>query len=489
MSKRKLRVVGYVRVSQTNGRSGERFISPKVQQETIAAFVTGRGHELITVQPDMDESGGTLDRPGLKRVLAMLEAGEADAICVARLDRLSRKVMDGLGLVQQITAMGRHVLLADLDLDSSTPTGKAMLAVALAFAELELDQRRASWEVAQRNAIERGVYPGNTPTGYARDEDGRMTPHPVAGPAVRELYERRAGGESWISLARWFDQRLPREDGTPWRPTTVRSMLQTPANIGRLERKVGGELLVIDNAHEPLVDRATYEAALRTGISQGPRHRPERAKLAGLARCATCGGNMSRAGSGRKKFYEHYACTTRCAAPAKVSLPALDRHVLSLVLERLEGSQQVAATRLRKGTSAVQEAERALANAEAELDAYLAAISVADVGAEAFARGARDRREAVDEARRALAAVSSQLIAAGPSYADLLDRLPDLSDGQVNAVLRTLVDQVIVSKAGRPGRSGDLRERVRVLWADESGAEDTARRRYDLRSERAAVAA
>jgi DNA invertase Pin-like site-specific DNA recombinase len=489
MSKRKLRVVGYVRVSQVNGRTGERFISPKVQRETIAGFVGGRGHELVTVETDLDESGGSLDRPGLQRVLAILEAGEADAICVARLDRLSRRVIEGLGLVQQVTAMGSHVLLADLDLDSSTPTGKAMLAVALAFAELELDQRRASWAIAQRNALARNVYPGSTPIGYTRDEDGRMVPDPVAGPAVRELYERRAGGESWAKLARWFDTRLPRKDGTPWRPTTVREMLRTPVNIGRLERRVGDELVVVDGAHEPLVDRATYEAAIAPGISQGPRHRAEPAKLAGLARCGTCGGNMSRAGSGTKKPYESYICTTRCAARARISLPALDQHVLGLLVERLATSEQVAGVRLRKGTGDVREAEAALVEAEGELNAYTEAVSVADVGAEAFGRGARRRREAVDEARTRLAEASRRAGSEGPDYADLLARLPGMSDGQVNAELRTLVRQVIVAKAGRPGLRGDLSERVRVVWADEEGSQDAARLGHDLRREGSAVAA
>jgi hypothetical protein len=266
-------------------------------------------------------------------------------------------------------------------------------------------------------------------------------------------------------------------------------MLRTPFNIGRLERHVDGELVVIDGAHEPLVDRATFEAALAPGISHGPHHRAEAAKLAGLARCGTCGGNMSRAGSGTKKPYESYTCTTRCSAPARVSLPALDRHVLGLVVERLAASEQVAGVRLRKGTGDVQKAEAVLAEAEAELNAYMEAVSVADVGAEAFSRGARQRRAAVDQARVRLAEASRRAGSDGPDYADLLARLPELSDGQVNAELRTLVRQVIVAKAGRPGLRGDLGERVRVLWADEEGAQDAARLGDDLGREGSPVAA
>jgi site-specific DNA recombinase len=492
--KKTLRVVGYVRVSQTNGRAGERFISPKVQREALSGFVTGRGHQLVTVETDLDESGGTLQRPGLQRALAMLDAGDADAICVARLDRLSRRVVDGLTLVQQVAGLGCHVLIADLDLDSSTPTGKAMLTVVLTFAELELDQRRASWAIAQRNALERGIYPGNTPLGYGRDTDGRMVPDRVAGKAIRDLYRRRAAGESWASLARWFDKRLPRDDGAPWRPSTIRGLLKTPQNIGRLERRVAGELVVIDNAHEPLIDRATYEAALAASNgARGPRHRPEPAKLAALAKCGTCGGTMSRAGSGTRKSYESYTCTTRCAAPAKMSVTALDRHVLDRLVDRLTESEQVVGARLRKKRAAsVQSIEAALADAEAELAAYLGAVSVADVGAEAFAEGARTRRAVVDEQRAALARALRDVNDDGidyDDYADLLERLPDMSDSDVNAVMRRFVAQVIVAKAGHPGRRGDLHERVRVVWTNEDRAEGAAGVGDDLGRKRATVAA
>ena len=62
------------------------------------------------------------------------------------------------------------MLVADLDLDTSTPVGRAVLTVLLAFAQLELEQRRDSFAAAQRNALERGIYPSSIPIGYMRDE-------------------------------------------------------------------------------------------------------------------------------------------------------------------------------------------------------------------------------------------------------------------------------------------------------------------------------
>src|SRR6476646_2713664 len=114
-----MRVIGYVRVSDVDGRNGDRFISPDVQRQAIQRFVRGKRHKLVDVVVELDESGGTLNRPGLDEVLQRLEAGEADAIAVAYLSRLSRRVIDGLQIVQRLNASGRDVLIADLDLDTS----------------------------------------------------------------------------------------------------------------------------------------------------------------------------------------------------------------------------------------------------------------------------------------------------------------------------------------------------------------------------------
>jgi DNA invertase Pin-like site-specific DNA recombinase len=490
-----MKIIGYIRVSDTGEREGERFIAPAEQRDAIERFIGGKRHELVDVVEDMNESGGSLDRPGLTQALERLHAGEADGIAVAYLSRLSRRVLDGLQLAQRLRDGGHALLVADLDLDTSTPAGKAMLGVALAFAELELDTRRNSWAAAQLRAIRRGVYPGSTPTGFTRDPDGRMIVDPVAGPAVARLFERRAAGASWAELARELDLELPRDDGTRWRASTVADLVTTPMYVGRLERTIGGELVVVDGAHEPLIPRSLWETVVNgRQQARGPSRRAQPAVLAGLLSCAYCGGPMSRGSGGRKRgangqvyAYDAYVCLTRCDSPAKISVPRLDRYVLAEVLGRLADSRAIGAS--RGAIAAIADAERRLEVTELELDAYLAAVSAADVGAIAFAKGARERRERVDAARRSLAAVAGRERAAGPSHVDLADQLPEMDDRQQNAVLRTLVERVVVEKAGQPGRAGDLSQRVRIVWRGDDAAEDELGGGEHVGRERSAVAA
>jgi DNA invertase Pin-like site-specific DNA recombinase len=477
-------VLGYVRVSQVNGREGERFISPGEQRQAIERFVQARGHELVDVLIDLDESGGTFKRPMFERALERLADGEADGIAVAKLDRFARLTMEGLALAQRLRDDGHALLFADLDLDTSTPTGKAMLAVALAFAQLELDNRREGWAVAQRNALRRNVYPGTTPTGYTRDSEGRMIIDPVSGPAIRRAFEARACGMSWAKIARQLDDELPRADGRPWRAATIGSMLDSPAYLGRLERRVAGELIVVENAHEPLVSRGLFEAVQTPAGVKGPKHRETPALLAGLARCGSCGSVLTRGGErkvrgGKVYVYDYLICAQRCAQTVRVSTMALNRHVLGQLLERLRSSGHVDAT-VRNGQD-VQEIEAALEEAEHERSVFIATVK-ALVDPEALAEGVRVRQQAVDELQRQLAQAVAAERARGPAHVDLaseivryLDGAGDaLDDGRLGVLLRTPLRSVTVSKAERAGSVGDLDQRVRLAWADEDAAHDAA---------------
>jgi hypothetical protein len=287
-----------------------------------------------------------------------------------------------------------------------------------------------------------------------------------------------------------LDQRLPREDGERWRASSVRHILKSPAYIGRLERTVGGKPIVVEDAHEAIVSRATWEAA-NAAKGHGPQHRGEPAILAGIAVCGSCGGPMTR-GGGKKRGvqYDAYQCSARCNQPARISLPALDSHVLTLVEQRLAVSEAIDAKRTT--ADGLRRFEDDLDQAEREEQAYHEAVSAAEIGAAAYGHGARVRAEAVQEAREALAeAASRQQVSGGPSHRDLLGWLgsDEATDGTRNTALRNLLDSVVVERSGRPGKRGNLHERVTVTFQGDDPLEDAAGLGDDRGRERAEVAA
>ena len=89
------RAVGVVRVSRVGDRErdDERFVSPSEQAERIRTACERDGLELVDTLEELDVSGGAaLDRrPGLHRAIEMVEAGEADVVVVAYLDRRDRQ--------------------------------------------------------------------------------------------------------------------------------------------------------------------------------------------------------------------------------------------------------------------------------------------------------------------------------------------------------------------------------------------------------------
>ena len=82
-------------------------------------------------------SGKNTDRPGLQLALSRLAAGDANVLVVSKLDRLSRSVIDMLGLVDKATREGWDLCILDIQLDSTTPAGRMMLTMLAAVAEFE----------------------------------------------------------------------------------------------------------------------------------------------------------------------------------------------------------------------------------------------------------------------------------------------------------------------------------------------------------------
>ena len=109
---------GYIRVSQTRGREGDSFISPKVQRDRIQAWADMRGVKIGAWHEDLDQSGGKLHRPGLDAMLARIRTGQTGGLAVAHLDRLSRAgVADALRLVESVHEAGAKIAVVDLGIE------------------------------------------------------------------------------------------------------------------------------------------------------------------------------------------------------------------------------------------------------------------------------------------------------------------------------------------------------------------------------------
>jgi DNA invertase Pin-like site-specific DNA recombinase len=152
-------VVGYVRVSSDEQvRSGAGL---EAQRSAIDAECLRRGWNLVEVHEDRAASGGSVRaREGLRRALGRLEDGSAEALVVAKLDRLSRSLLDFAQLMERSRREGWALVALDLGVDTTSPSGALMANVLASFAEFErrlIGQRtREALAVKRRQGVRLG---------------------------------------------------------------------------------------------------------------------------------------------------------------------------------------------------------------------------------------------------------------------------------------------------------------------------------------------
>jgi DNA invertase Pin-like site-specific DNA recombinase len=474
---------GYIRVSRVGGREGESFISPKVQREKIQGYAKLHGHRIVKWHEDFDEPGSRDDRPGFQAALARVEAGSTDGIAVAKLNRFARSVVDGRHALARLSAVDGTLVLVEEGLDTSTPMGKAMFTIMLAFAELELDNIRDSWATAQKLAVERGVHVASrTPTGYRRGRDGRLEPVKKDAAAVRDVFRRRAAGASWRELADLLMQRRVRGPyaNPQWTTSAVSKLVANPVYTG--EARSGRHRK--PDAHPAIVSKAEWQAAQGARSASVPRSE-EGALLSGILRCGGCRYVLKPDTMNRRngEKLRHYRCrgehaAGRCPQPASVLGRVIEPFVEALFLGALGPKGPLA--RSTRSDRELEQARQVLEAAEAELDEWVT-MSVTLLGRDVYLAGLVDRQGRVDEARETL---QSALAAAVGPLGDIPDVVhlralwPELGVAERRRLLTAGLDAIVLF-AGRDS----IEERTLALFHGEAPADLPARgRRVPLRS-------
>ena len=148
------RVVGYVRVStEEQGESG---LGLEAQRRAIESACDQRGWE-PHLREEVGSAASVARRPILKELLGELRRG--DVLLVAKLDRLSRSVIDFAGLLADARRRGFNLIALDFGLDLSTPQGELVANVLMAVAQWERQMISQRTSAAMRVKVARGWKP------------------------------------------------------------------------------------------------------------------------------------------------------------------------------------------------------------------------------------------------------------------------------------------------------------------------------------------
>ena len=201
----KLRCAIYTRKSSEEGLEME-FNSLDAQRDACSAYIASQRSEgwleLAGHYDDGGISGGTLERPALKRLLADIEEDRVDVVVVYKIDRLSRALMDFAKLVEVFDRNDVTFVSVTQSFNTTTSMGRLTLNILLSFAQFErevIGERIRDKVAASRK---RGIWMGGyVPLGY-EVKDRKLIIKESEAAIVRMIFERFVAVGSATALAR-----------------------------------------------------------------------------------------------------------------------------------------------------------------------------------------------------------------------------------------------------------------------------------------------
>lgn len=208
-------VLAYLRVStEEQAVSG---LGLADQRAVIAAEAARRGWDAVEYLTDDGYSAKSLARPGIADALDRLRAGKAGVLVVSKLDRLSRSLLDFASLMAQAEREGWRLVVLDMAIDTTTPSGALMAHVMSAFSEYERRLIGSRTSAALQQLKSQGV---------------RLGRPRVMAESVRErIVSEREEGRTLAAIADGLnaDEVPTARGGACWYPSTVKAVLDSVA--------------------------------------------------------------------------------------------------------------------------------------------------------------------------------------------------------------------------------------------------------------------
>jgi site-specific DNA recombinase len=279
----------YTRKSSEEGLQQD-FNSLHAQREACEAFIrsqAGEGWRLIkTAYDDGGLSGGSMERPGLQRLLADIGERLVDVVVVYKVDRLTRSLADFAKMVEVFDAHGVSFVAVTQQFNTTTSMGRLTLNVLLSFAQFEREVTGERIRDKIAASKKKGIWMGgNVPLGYDWC-DRRLVINQAEAETVRHIFEgylklhsvrllqeelARDGTVSKVRVSR----KGSRSGGQPFGRGALYELLANPIYLGEIRHKQ----LRHPGQHEAIVDRAQWEEAQRQLESRASRARGQSAPV------------------------------------------------------------------------------------------------------------------------------------------------------------------------------------------------------------------
>jgi len=269
---RKQRCAIYTRKSSEEGLDME-FNSLDAQREACEAYIASQKIEGWMLHEDRYDDGGvsgaTLDRPGLKTLIADIESGRIDVVVVYKIDRLSRSLMDFAKLVDVFDRHGVTFVSVTQSFNTTTSMGRLTLNILLSFAQFEREvigeRIRDKFAASRKKGMWMG---GSPPLGY-EVKDRKLVVKADEAATVRMMFERFLTVGSATVLARTLAaEGVSTKRGKPVNKGYLYKLLNNQVYIGKAVHKG----TAYPGEHEAIISQDLW-GKVRSIIKESPRAR------------------------------------------------------------------------------------------------------------------------------------------------------------------------------------------------------------------------
>ena len=218
------KAIGYIRVSTDD--QAESGLSLAHQRSKIEAYTLAMDLHLVELIEDAGESAKSMNRPGLQRAIESIRKGEATALVILKLDRLTRSVRDLGTMVELFEKTGAALISVQDSINTQTAAGRLVLNVLGSVAQWEREAIGERTAAAMAVKKTRGELVGAVPFGFDLADDGKtLSPNPSEQESLSILRELRARGLSYRKIGTELESRgIKTKNGGHWQAMTIRNL-------------------------------------------------------------------------------------------------------------------------------------------------------------------------------------------------------------------------------------------------------------------------
>ena len=294
------------------------------QKTCLTSFAKREELRVVGEYEDAGKSGKSIEgRPAFKRMINDIKGGlKVDYVIVYKLSRFGRNAADVLNSLELIQDYGVNLICTDEGIDSSQASGRLLISVLSAVAQIERENILEQTMNGRREKARQGLWNGGqAPYGY-KLVDGKLEINPDEAEIVKKIFEEYTSSSiSMTSIAVKLNNiGAPREKrgntyGSYWADSSIRSIIKNPIYIGKIKwgsrqmMKVKGSkvqkrvytndnVIIADGAHEPIISNELWEKAQskRENLRIPMRRYSGEKKihpLTGILVCPVCGETMT----------------------------------------------------------------------------------------------------------------------------------------------------------------------------------------------------